>query len=68
MPYVYRMEWYCAVRVVPKDKQVVLISIKGVYYIAEFQEGDRLFKTRDELGESYFKIESSVFWTEFSEP
>ena len=41
--------------------------INGVYYIAEFQQAGGVLKTRDELGESFFKVHYNVHWTEFND-
>jgi hypothetical protein len=47
----------------PKNAQHTLINVKGVYFMAVFQEEKQLFRAVDELLETVFRIsDHHVFW------
>jgi hypothetical protein len=62
------MKWHNAQRdELPEDGQLVLISVRGVYYIASFDtEGER-FKLRDDPGTYFPYNEYLIYWTEFTD-
>ena len=49
----------------PEDKQEVLISVEGVYYVAVFDAVKTLFRVEEELKETVFRPEDQrIFWSE----
>jgi hypothetical protein len=53
----------------PRDKEQVLISVEGVYYIAVYDAQDRSFKVYDHLESFRFHIDKqAIYWTVFTDP
>ncbi len=53
----------------PDDGKVVLISVKGVNYVATYDAHTNLFRVEDELRETVFKVKDShIYWTEYVSP
>jgi hypothetical protein len=49
----------------PKHKEEVIISVKGVNYISIFCADKKLFKVEKEMTETLFKVEEHlIYWTE----
>jgi hypothetical protein len=62
------MEWFNVTSYLPQDGQKVLISVKGVYYVVNFDKDRLQFKIEDELRETTFGVNEDIYWTEFVEP
>jgi hypothetical protein len=62
------MEWFNATSYLPKNKQKVMISEKGVYYLVQFDQEKNFFKLVGELKETFFNVSEHIYWTEFIEP
>jgi hypothetical protein len=52
----------------PQDKEQVLISVEGVYYIATYHAPDRLFRVYDQIAGYFFIDKQLIYWTEFHNP
>ena len=66
---VTEMKWYNAQRdTLPKDKQTVLISVNGVYYIAVFDKEGNNFSLKDRPSLQFNADEYLIYWTEFMDP
>ena len=47
----------------PINGQTVLVNVKGVNYIAEYDHGKKLFRVNDEPIETFFRIsEYEIAW------
>jgi hypothetical protein len=52
----------------PKDREEILISVDGVYYIAMYDEEKKLFRVENEQKETFFRVnEQVIYWTEYRE-
>lgn len=63
------MRWYNAQRdELPKDEQILLVSVNGIYYITVYDAKEKLFRLKDQIG-IYFRPEDDlIYWTEFIDP
>jgi hypothetical protein len=53
----------------PHDKDQVLISVDGVYYIAIYYDSDKSFKVYENLKTIRFEVEKhTIYWTDFNDP
>jgi len=49
----------------PWDKQQVLVSVKGVYYITVYHTGKNRFELRDDPANYFAPDSDTIYWTEF---
>jgi hypothetical protein len=64
------MKWYnTRLDKLPKDKQEVLISWKGINYFGLYDEKDKCFQIKENEKEKIIKVEEEqLYWTDFSRP
>jgi len=66
----HTMKWYnTKLDKLPKHKQEVLVSSKGVNYVALYDEPMKCFKVQEKSKEKKFRVDDEqLYWTEYKRP
>lgn len=64
------MKWFnTRLDKLPKDKQEVLVSSKGVNYVAIYDEPHKCFRVREKTRGKKFKVDDDqLYWTDYKRP
>jgi hypothetical protein len=59
------MKWHSTINdPLPPDKTTVLVSVNGIYCIAQFLEGEKRFMIRQGSGQFIEVFEDGIYWTD----
>ena len=47
----------------PNDKDRVLISVDGIYYMATYEASERMFRVLEGTGQKFLIDEKLIYWT-----
>jgi hypothetical protein len=50
----------------PADGQKILISIRGIYYIATYDAKNDLYVLKDRISDTFDPIKEIVYWAEYN--